>query len=86
MWTFMIHCGGSVVVLRHQVVWVLIAEFPMPSEEQLRRAEPESFQKAFPGDNVQLMIDAHEQQCEESANLEGRHTLWSDYKHRCTNK
>jgi hypothetical protein len=64
----------------------LIAEFPMPSEEQLRRAEPESFQKAFPGDNVQLIIDAHEQQCEESANLEARRTLWSDYKHRCTNK
>ena len=64
----------------------LQAEFPQPTEEQIKRATPVSFKKAFPGRNVQFIIDAHEQQCEEPSNLKCRRTLWSDYKHRTTNK
>jgi hypothetical protein len=66
-------------------VW-LESEFPLPTEQQLRDACPESFKVAFPTRNIQYIIDAHEQQCEEPSNLMARRTVWSDYKHRTTNK
>jgi hypothetical protein len=66
-------------------VW-LESEFPAPTKEQIERATPESFRKAFPGRKIQMIIDAHEQQCEEPSNLTCRRTVWSDYKHRTTNK
>jgi hypothetical protein len=64
----------------------LEAEFPLPTEEQLMNSCPESFKAAFPTRKIQYIIDAHEQQCEEPSNLMARRTVWSDYKHRTTNK
>eukprot|EP01049_Picozoa_sp_SAG25_P013375 SAG25_NODE_2055_length_1995_cov_2.075949_2_plen_364_part_00 len=66
-------------------VW-LERQFPMPTEEQLRQAEPSSFKRNFPSRDIQLIIDAHEQECESASNLMARRTLWSEYKHRTTNK
>jgi hypothetical protein len=61
-------------------------QFPMPSEQQLQQAEPSSFKRNFPNRDIQLIIDAHEQECESASNLMARRTLWSEYKHRTTNK
>eukprot|EP01043_Picozoa_sp_COSAG02_P035987 COSAG02_NODE_2609_length_8435_cov_4.723129_7_plen_69_part_00 len=58
----------------------------MPTEEQLRRAEPSSFKRNFPNRDIQMIIDAHEQECESASNLQARRTTWSEYKHRTTNK
>lgn len=64
----------------------LEVQFPMPTEAQLHNSMPASFKKEYGSQKVQLIIDAHEQQCEEPSNLMARRTVWSDYKHRCTNK
>ena len=61
-------------------------QFPMPTEEQLRRAEPSSFKRNFPNRDIQMIIDANEQECESASNLQARRTTWSEYKHRTTNK
>lgn len=39
--------------------WWLEEEFPLPTEEQLQQACPESFRKAFPGRHVQYIIGEH---------------------------
>lgn len=78
-------CRYFAIYISFLRVW-LEAEFPQPTADQIKRATPESFRKAFPSTNVQYIIDAHEQQCEEPTDLKCRRTVWSDYKHRTTNK
>ena len=53
--------------------------------EQVRAATPESFRKAFPGREIQEVIDAHEIECEASSNTVVNKTMHSEYKHgqRC---
>jgi hypothetical protein len=82
---YSVACRYFAVYISFLRVW-LEAEFPSPTPEQLDRACPLSFKVAFPDRKIQMIIDAHEQQCEEPSNLMARRTVWSDYKHRTTNK
>ena len=78
-------CSYFVMYVSFLREWLEV-EFPPPTEAQILAAMPASFKAAFPDRNVQLIIDAHEQQCEEPSNLVCRRSVWSDYKHRTTNK
>ena len=78
-------CRYFTVYVSFLAYW-LEREFPMPTEAQLRACEPAAFKKEYSGRDVQMIIDAHEQECEEPSNLPLRRNMFSDYKHRTTCK